>query len=321
MEFTSKKISLSLIDRSDKAFEVRRRSGDDLLKKSLNKAGMINSPYLMLSDAPDKYKIICGFKRIQAAFELGWKEITANVIDDCPGEKELFLLALYDNLSGFSFNPVEKADIVKSLLNYFSEEEVIKKYLSLLDMTPVFNSLEESLLISALDPEIKQGIVENTVARKNAVSLSRMGEDALPLFRLFLKVNFSTSKQAEIIDNCCDISKRDTLSIAEILTAKEIRAVLSREDLTLSQKGDKIRLFLRRKRFPRLVSLEDGFLKLKKSLGLTKNIRFESPPSFEGDVYSLQINLRTVEELKSSADHLKRVSESPLLKEFLGEVK
>jgi len=62
-------------------------------------------------------------------------------------------------------------------------------------------------------------------------------------------------------------------------------------------------------------------LKLKKSLGLPKNIKFEPPPSFEGDVYSLQLNLRTFEELKSSADHLKRLSESPLLKEFLGDVK
>jgi len=243
MEFTSKKISLPLIDISDKTFEHRRGAGDDALKNSLKKTGMINSPYLMVSDVPGKYKIICGFKRIQAAFDLGWEEITANTIDDFPGEKELFLLALYDNLSGFSFNPVEKADIVKSLLKYFSEEEVIKKYLPLLEMTPVFNCLEESLLISALDPEIKQGIVDNIVSKKNAVSLSRMGEDALPLYQLFLKVNLSTSKQAEIIDNCCDISKRDKLTISEILAAKEINAVLSRDDLTLSQKGDKIRLF------------------------------------------------------------------------------
>ena len=132
-----------------------------------------------------------------------------------------------------------------------------------------------------------------------------------------MEVNLSTSKQAEIIESCCDISKRDQLLISEIIGEKEITEALSRDELTLSQKGDRIRLILRKKRFPVLTGLEDRFLNLKKKLGLPKNIRFESPPSFEGDVYSLQINFRNFEELKSSADRVKLLSENPLIKGLL----
>jgi hypothetical protein len=317
MEFSSKKISVAAIDLQDRSFKIRVDTGDDELKESVEKTGIINCPYLMFLKDEAKYKIVCGFRRIKAASDLGLKDITANIIDDYSDEKELFLLALHDNLAGLPLNLVEKANAVKSLLKYFQEEEVIKKYLPLLGLPPVFSCLEELLLIEGLDSEIKQGIVNGTVAKKNGLSLSGLGSDGLLLYRLFMQVNLSTSKQAEIIDSCCDISRRDQLSIPEIINEKEITEALSREDLTLSQKGDKIRLFLRKKRFPMLIILEDRFLNLKKKLGLSKNIRFEPPPSFEGDVYSLQLNFRNVEELKSSADRVKILSENPLIKGLL----
>jgi hypothetical protein len=317
MEFSSKKISVAAIDLQDRSFKIRVDTGDDELKESVEKTGIINCPYLMFLKDEAKYKIVCGFRRIKAASDLGLKDITANIIDDYSDEKELFLLALHDNLAGLPLNLVEKANAVKSLLKYFQEEEVIKKYLPLLGLPPVFSCLEELLLIEGLDSEIKQGIVNGTVAKKNGLSLSGLGSDGLLLYRLFMQVNLSTSKQAEIIDSCCDILRRDRLSIPEIINEKEITEALSREDLTLSQKGDKIRLFLRKKRFPMLIILEDRFLNLKKKLGLSKNIRFEPPPSFEGDVYSLQLNFRNVEELKSSADRVKIFSENPLIKGLL----
>lgn len=317
MEFSSKKISVASIDLQDRKFKIRVDTEAEELNKSVEKTGLINFPYLMFSGVESKYRIVCGFRRIKAVLELGLKEITANIIDDGSNEKELFLLALHDNLAGLPLNLVEKATAVKSLLNYFGEEEVIKKYLPLLGLPPVFGCLEELLIIEGLDSEIKQGIVNGTVAKKNGLRLSELGSDGLLLYRLFMEVNLSTSKQAEIIESCCDISKRDQLLISEIIGEKEITEALSRDELTLSQKGDRIRLILRKKRFPVLTGLEDRFLNLKKKLGLPKNIRFESPPSFEGDVYSLQINFRNFEELKSSADRVKLLSENPLIKGLL----
>jgi len=317
MEFASEKISVASIDLQDRRFKIREDTGGEELKESVEKTGLINCPYLISSEADAKYRIVCGFKRIKAVLELGLKEITVNIIDDCSDEKELFLLALHDNLAGLPLNLVEKANAVKSLLKYFQEEDVIKKYLPLLGLPPVFGCLEEMLLIEGLDPEIKQGIVNGTVAKKNGLSLFGLGSDGLILYRLFMKVNLSTSKQSEIIESCSDISRRDQLPISEIISEKEITEALSRDDLTLSQKGDRIRFFLRKKRFPMLTGLEGRFLTLKKKLGLPGNIRFEPPPSFEGEVYSLQINFRNLEELKSSSDRVKLLAENPLIKGLL----
>ena len=66
-----------------------------------------------------------------------------------------------------------------------------------------------------------------------------------------------------------------------------------------------------------LVNLEEKFLNLKKKLGLPKNIKIEPPPSFEGDIYSLQINFRNLAELKSSAARVKILSENTLMKGLL----
>ncbi len=48
-------------------------TGDEELKESVEKTGVINCPYLMFSGGEAKYKIVCGFKRIKAVLVLGLK--------------------------------------------------------------------------------------------------------------------------------------------------------------------------------------------------------------------------------------------------------
>jgi len=314
MDFTEKKISPALADLADRTFEIRSAQKAAELTASIRRTGIINAPYVMARKNSDRVRIVCGFKRIRTALDLGIKEITVRRIDGPAEEKDVFLLALHDDLAGVPLTPVETAGAVKGLLRYFSEETVIQEYLPLFGLAPLFDTLEELMLLAELDPEIKQGLTQGILAKKNAVHLADMGDSGVLLYRMFCAVNLSTSKQTEIIGNCEDIIRRDRTSIERLLGENEIRSVLSRDDLTRSQKGDRVRAVIRKKRFPRLTQLEEKFLKVRKALVLPKNIRFEPPPSFEGETFSLRIDLKNKKQLNGLPDVVKKFVDSAPVK-------
>lgn len=310
MEFADKIISPAQVDLSDRTFEIRATGKDAGLAASIRETGIINAPVVMAGQNSDWLRIVCGFRRVRAALDLGMAKIAVREIDGAIDEKDVFLLALHDDLAGLPLNPVETAGAVKGLLRYFPEETVIREYLPMLGLASVYDSLEELLTLSCLDPEIRQGVAAGTLTKKNALRLAALESGGCLLYRMFQTVNLSTSKQAEIIENCMDIIQRDRTSVETLLAADGVCSVLSRDDLPLSQKGDRVRDFFRKKRYPRLTQLEANFSKVRSSLSLPKNIRFDPPPSFEGETYSLHVVLKNKKQLETLPELVKKFAES-----------
>lgn len=320
MKFTSKTVMLDLIDMDDRAFVVTAGRGIEGLKNSIEVIGLVNPPHLVFSESKGCYRVVCGYRRLEASANLGWKEVPAKVFNSSADEKELFLFALYDNLPHRDFNPVEKAGAVERLLKFFSENEVIETYFPLLGLPASAGAFEDLISLIELEDEIKHGIIQGTITEKNAIRLSGMEtDDRLYLFRLFCMVNLSSSKQAEIIESCCDIARRDNLSVRDVLKHEGIEEILKHDKLTLSQQGDRIRQLLRKKRFPRLTLCEERFLRLKKKLALPGSIQFHPPPFFEGSTYRMQIEFENIEDLGRAADQVKILAGSSSVKEMLEE--
>ncbi len=113
-------------------------------------------------------------------------------------------------------------------------------------LSPSVRAMDDLLSIMKLENEIKEAVMNGTIAEKNAIRLSRMEKnDRICFFRMFCKVNMSSSKQAEIIENCCDIALRDNISLRDIAEDREVERILEQDCLTLSQKGDSIRQWIR----------------------------------------------------------------------------
>jgi hypothetical protein len=320
MEVKTCSVLLSKIDMTDMSFIVTAGKNTDNLKSSISQIGLLYPPYLIYSETSECYRIVCGYLRIEALLQLGIQEAPARVFDSKTDEKKLSLFSFYDNLSHRKFNPVENANIVERLLKYYPEEKIIGDFLPLLGIPPSVISLDNILSIIKLENEIKEAILKETLTEKNAVRLSYMEKDErLCLFRLFGRVNFSASKQAEIIENCRDISIRDKLSISEIVEDKEIDETLRNNKLTLSQKGDRIRLYIKKKRFPRLISSEKRFLSFIKNIELPPEADLSPPPFFEGETYRIKIDFTTSKSLSRALEILKRSADSSGLKKLLGE--
>ena len=94
---------------------------------------------------------------------------------------------------------------------------------------------------------------------------------------------------------------------------------LEKDRLTLSQKGDRIRRLLMGKRFPRLISREEKFSRLKKKLSLPGKVDLYPPPFFEGGTYCMRIEFESAEDLEKAADRVKRLAGSSPMKQLLEE--
>ncbi len=299
-------VDLKKIDHTDTMFIVTSGRNYDNIMLSMKETGFSTPPCLVLSGT--RYRIVSGYLRVRALAGLGKTEVMANVFDPDTDERDLFLFAFYDNLAHRDFNIIEKANIVERLLKYFDSDEVIKKYLPLLGFNPSGKILDNIVCIINLEEELKEAVLRGLLTEKNSIRLSYFTKQArLKLFKLFCCVNLSSSKQAEIMEGCRDIAIRDNVLVTEIIDDGAIEQILAADEYTLSQKGDRIRQFIKERRFPRLIQKQKDFQLLKKKLQLPLHVDIEPPPFFEGDVYKIEISFRTVDELESAVSVVKRI--------------
>ncbi|MDD3933349.1 MAG: ParB/RepB/Spo0J family partition protein [Methanoculleus sp.] len=107
------KIRISKID--DSAFTVREKLNQeplDELKESLKEDGQWDP--IIVRPIGEKYGVIAGHRRVQAARELGWAEIEATVRDI--DETEALFLALKTNLIREEMSPREQGKVLHQIM-------------------------------------------------------------------------------------------------------------------------------------------------------------------------------------------------------------
>jgi ParB/RepB/Spo0J family partition protein len=318
MRYELRTIPLNAISVDDRTFIITTDGNNVLLQKSVLQVGLLCPPYIFFYEPGQYYRIVCGLRRINACIAAGWKDITACVADRECDEKELFLLSFYDNLSHRVFNPVEQARAALRLLDYFDAGTVTAEYLPLLGLPPTEKTLTRLLSAARLEPEIQaavaQGRICETVAEKMALLPA---EDRRALFEMFSRIHVSVSKQEEIVSYCMDISLRDGTACSDIVRDREMQQIIAADKQTLSQKGDRVRAFLRRRRFPRLSVHEEKFSQQRRKLRLPGGVQLLPPPFFEGGRFRVEIEFSRTADLRERAGAVMNMAESGLLQDMV----
>jgi ParB family chromosome partitioning protein len=299
MEYAVQKVAVSSINFEDKTFIISTQTNNGFLQKSIERVGLLNPPYLYFDSVTQYFQIVCGYRRIQSCVACGWQEIPARIIASDTSQRELFLFSLYDNLAHRMFNPIEQALAAAKLLTYFTEDTVIRDYLPLMGLHPTCKTLDSLRCLAALEPAMQDAVEKGTIPEAIAIKLANLGvEDRKAFMDLFSQVHLSLSKQEEILTYCNDISLRDSVSCREILNDAAVRQIVNQNKLSRSQKGDQVRAWLRKRRFPRLTQREDKFLQQQKKLQLPPGVQLMPPPLFEGQTFRLQIEFDDQEALR-----------------------
>jgi hypothetical protein len=79
-----------------------------------------------------------------------------------------------------------------------------------------------------------------------------------------------------------------------------------------NQKTRNLRLYLRQRRYPRLVKIEQQFHEKIAALKLGEGIQIIPPTNFEGDTYNMTIRFSGIDDLKKARRKLSDIIDNPI---------
>jgi len=309
------KIPLQQIDLSDDTFSVNYLPDLQKLRSSIQEIGLIQP--VLLRKKLDAYQIVCGFRRVSVMKVLGKSEIEARVFEEKEmDEFQLFSLSLHENLTTRGFNAVEKAIALDKLIHRFQihPTAVIKTFLPSFSLEPNEKILNTYLSLAQMEDEIKTYVLKEEVSRSNIRRLSTLTPDSrMAVLSLISPLKLGENRLREILTLLEETSRRNQSTVREIAGRPEIQAILSQNELTPSQKTERVKKVLTDLRYPKLNQMEKEFEKNRRDLNLPHNISLHHLPFFEGKGLKIEFQFETMEEYRII---LKSLSSLPDKKEF-----
>jgi ParB family chromosome partitioning protein len=313
MKQTMEAIQLTEIDRNNTDFLLSYGYDLNLLKQSLDRAGLINPP-VVRKKPEGGFQIICGHRRVEGLAWLSVSSVPCRILPPGTDDKECLLLTLYDNISHRIFNPIEKSMTIQRLQTFYPEEKIITDFLPLLTLNPHKSQLEMFRPLCTLEKRIKDAVVAGVIEVHTAGRLAQMDhKNREAVSNLLITLRLSVSKQAALIEYICEIALREDISKEEVAGSSQIRSFLAHEHLNLPQKAHSILGYLRERRYPQLTSKEKTFKQKVKEFKLPSDIRFTSPPNFEGNCYGLTLHFTSVQRLREQLSSLESFLDNPSL--------
>ena len=198
----NKNSELFITDLLPNSDQPRKKFDEESLKdlsESIKVHGLLQ-PITVKNNDNGKFTIIAGERRWRASQIAGIKKVPVNIINI--GDKNLFELALVENVQREDLNPVEAAMAIKDLIEKynFSNEQLIKV------TGKKRASISNTLRILELPEKVLNWIIEGKVSRGHAVAL------------------LALDNQSEIIKFAEQIIKKN-LSVRDIEKISRVRKI------------------------------------------------------------------------------------------------
>ncbi len=309
------RVALAAIHSDDDTYRITTPSPLDDLIASIKDVGLLNSPLLIQNGAG--FTIVCGFRRIEACRSLQWETIPARILD--PATPKLFCakFAVTDNALQRSLNLIEKSRAIELLAPCFESEDELCGELPALGLPENRALIKKIKTLGQLSSDIHTAMLADTIALPMALKLGELDPaDATGFLTLFEILKPSLNKQREMLTQIQEIAIRDDIPIANVLNDKQMQGILNHPDDDRKQKTDKIRQYLKTRRFPSLTDAETRFELLVKKLKLGSNIKLIPPKNFEKPTYALTLAFTNMDELKDLQKNFETIIHHPALAKY-----
>jgi hypothetical protein len=172
--------------------------------------------------------------------------------------------------------------------------------------------------ICHLPEPFQNSILSNTISLPMVLELAGMSEDdAKALIILFNTLKLGLNTQREIVTLIKEIAIRDDKSILQVFEESHLNKILANKNLDKNQKVNKIRLYLKQRRFPTIAIIEKSYEKYHQKLNLDKRFKLIKPTNFESPTYTLQLSFNNMTQLKSLKTAFDDLTENPYLKKIV----
>jgi ParB/RepB/Spo0J family partition protein len=311
-------VPLAQINLQNDDFRITTREDVDDLLPSIQFAGLINPPLLVKHISG--YKVVSGFRRINACRKLGWDGIAARILEPEPEHLDSLCLAIMENALHRPLNLIETSRAFQKLSYFLNNNKKVAETASICGLTANDAVIDKIKGLCLLPRPIQNAILKDAISLTMANLLATLESDiAVDLARLFEQLKLSLNKQKELVTLLGEIACREDISIRQVLAHESIQNIIKNDEIDRGLKGRQIRCLLRRRRFPRIVKAEQDYNHHLKQLKLGHDINLIPPKAFEGAIYTLKLNFTSLAHLKALQGILNKIIQHPSLAKILGE--
>lgn len=309
-------ILLTDIDSDDQTFRITTRSDNEDLLGSLQRVGLIQPPLLIENSAG--YSIVCGFRRIAACRQSGWTRITAGILKKSADRFTAAQVSVADNAFQRSLNLVEISRALK-LLDDFGPDDPQRRNAAAALGLPTSRSVTPDIKkICRLPWPIQEAILMNTIDLSMALELGGLDpRDAEGMLWLFEQLKVGLNKQRELLLLLKEIAAREDASIPQLLDTKFLQEILKNAEIDRAVKRQKVRSYLRQRRFPAITKAESDYGRWIKQLKLGRHIDLNPPKDFEGNTFSMTLRFHNRQGLSDLKKRLDKIMQHPALSKIL----
>jgi ParB family chromosome partitioning protein len=310
-----KSIPLNRIDTTDDTYRITTRTGVDDLLVSIRSDGVLNPPVVIEKAAG--FTIVSGFRRITACRKLGLKDIAVRVFEPGLRPLECLRFAIADNTFQRPMDLIEISRSLHKLSVQLARGEDLIEASSSLGLPSNPSAIEKIKDLCLLPDRIQRALVADAISLSVAMELKKLTPDCAVAFaRLFEELKLSLNKQREIMTLVKEIARLDDISEQTVLADRHIQDIVGNQDLDRGHKARQLRIYLRQRRFPRIVRAETRFEHQRQQLNLGNNIKMIPPKDFEGTAYTIGLSFSSIAQLKELHTILGQIIKHPGLKKI-----
>lgn len=323
MDFDCQTVPLSRIrdDHFDYCISTGYATTD--LIASIQSVGLINPPIVQPRDS--EFLVVSGYGRIAACRALKWEEIPVRCVSPDAAFSDCALLAIADNASQRELNIVEMARAfgLLSQATGSADGQTPLQRLKAIGLSVNIDLGKKLDIINQMAAPLQEGLIDGTLALPTALRLHAMAEKEVVevLCRIFKELNLSLNRQREILDWTHGIAMREESSMVRVLDEEPITGWLQDSQLDRGRKTHLIRDHLKRRRYPEIIRFEERYQRSLKTLNLSKGLRLEPPPHFEGPTFGVHISFKNQQELANLLGQLEQLSQSAAFSALLTPIK
>lgn len=310
-------VALTNIDLEDCLTDFLLSPEPDSLKDSIKEIGVINPVTLMKS--ADRWKIICGHRRVKICQTLGLSEIPACATDSDLDPETMLALNLTENRSHRSYSDIEKGRIIDKLVNAGgSGKIIIRKYMPIIGVERSKKLFQEFSRIPCLETGLQNLLHELNVPLR---IFSPLLEWSLPCRdaaqKLFSDVRPGINKWRELLELAEEIARIENKLPGEIFRREEIESILAQTNLQVHEKYDQILKFMTALRYPVLTDLRKKIAQALDQLSLGPRTKIRIQESLETEEIKIEIKGRDQKSLIDEVERLAIATRSDAMGELL----
>jgi len=315
--FSFKEIALDRIDGSDKRFAFAFPCDVEDLLPSVKESGLW-MPLTLQEKGNERFRIVCGHRRLDAAKRVGIRQIPARIVRKDQDDLKLFLEGIRENVATRSVNDIERGQCLHSLVSKFGADRATRDtVMKELGLTPGERLFNQYTSLMRLTGELQLYVVEHNIPIRVSSRLSAWSmEDLRALQRLLKRAFFGGNALKKLVDLIEEIALRDRSSIKEILSCSEISVLPENVELTATQVRDGVLSALGNIRYPRLAEESATLNKLLNKVR-PRGVRLDLPPFLEGERIEVNFPFGSVEELKERLTSLGNIADREEIRKIL----